>query len=140
MSEPLMQVVYVSCATKPFTEGELESLLTSVRFNNQRLGVTGMLLYRQGDFIQVLEGPETTVTELFQKILSDARHSGVFELLSKPINQREFGEWSMGFRRIDQQHIPGYTKMMNNPSDQQLKVETASQALALMRNFASMKG
>lgn len=137
MSEPLMQLVYVSFATHKFSEAELEQLLDSIRVNNQRLGVTGMLLYRNGDFIQVLEGAETTITQLYQTILDDPRHSGMFELLSQPITEREFGDWSMGFKRIGSDNLPGYSKLMNNPNNPELRAETASQALSLMRIFAS---
>ena len=62
------QVIYVSAATQLFSKAELLQLLTLVREKNQRLAVTGMLLYKDGDFIQLLEGEESVVKQVLDKI------------------------------------------------------------------------
>ena len=136
MTDPLIQLVYVSTAIKVMSEPELESLLTEIRSNNQKLGVTGMLLYRKGDFIQVLEGPESVVKELYKGILQDKRHTGAFEMLTQTIDAREFANWSMGFKRITADALPGYNDFIHHSEAGLHHADDGGMALALMRNFA----
>lgn len=112
----MLQLVYVSSATKLFTKSQLEELLRTSRTNNQAAGVTGMLLYKDGNFIQVLEGDGEKVLTLFQRISADERHFGVSVLLRQEVSDRDFPEWSMGFRDLndpDVQRLPGYSDFLN---------------------------
>lgn len=68
--------------------------------NNPSLDITGMLVYNGGNFIQALEGPKESVTQLFEKISKDERHRNVLVLLSGGIDKREFPDWAM--KIIDQ--------------------------------------
>lgn len=97
----LVRFVYISSAIRPFSEDELVHLLRTARQRNARRGVTGMLLYEDGNFMQVLEGPETAVKALAAKIERDPRHRQFIALLKEPIQERLFPAWQMGFRRID---------------------------------------
>lgn len=111
-------IVYASSATTLFSKDELLRLLATSRKNNERLGITGMLLYKDGNFMQVLEGEEQTVRTLHNKIKNDPRHRGMLTILQGESNQREYPEWSMGFRdlgSIDAQSIPGYNEFLNVP-------------------------
>ncbi len=63
-------LTYVSTATRPFSKTDLSELMTESHENNARLGLTGMLLYKDGNFMQVLEGEEGDVRALYQKISS----------------------------------------------------------------------
>ena len=74
-------LIYASSAVKPFLQSELFELLEICRENNTRLGITGMLLYKDGNFMQLLEGEETPVRRLYEKIGSDSRHRGEITLL-----------------------------------------------------------
>ena len=114
----MFSLVYVSTATTPFSLPELHDFLAKSRANNEMLDVTGMLLYKDGSFMQVLEGEESVVRKLYAKIASDPRHRGSFILLQGPIEQREFPDWSMGFRdlkTVDVQKVPGYTHFLHTP-------------------------
>ena len=105
-------LIYVSAAKRQMTEDELADLLRACRKNNQRNGITGMLLYKDGDFMQVLEGKEETVKQLYAKIKTDARHHMVTQIVERKIDSRTFGDWSMGFRilrRGDLEKLPGFT-------------------------------
>jgi len=73
----MIQLVYVSSAVKPFTDQELLGLLEKARENNQKLGITGMLLYKNGDFMQALEGDEQVVLSLADHIAKDLRHGDI---------------------------------------------------------------
>lgn len=76
---------------------ELDRILNISRINNARDGVTGALIYNNGVFGQVLEGPSDIVENTFERIQMDDRHGGVTLLDIAPIAERGFSEWSMGF-------------------------------------------
>jgi len=114
----LFFIIYVSSATHPFTNAELLELLTKCRDNNTRLEVTGMLLYKDGNFMQVLEGEEATVRALYAKVERDPRHGGVITLLQGHGEERQFPDWSMGFRDLNSPEAiatPGYSEFLNTP-------------------------
>ena len=111
----MFQLVYLSSASQPFSEDGLIALLTQARQNNVAHGLTGMLLYKDGNFMQVLEGDEAEVRRLFHTIEQDPRHHGTTVLLEEPIQARLFADWSMGFRHLsdaDVQKIEGYNPFM----------------------------
>lgn len=101
----MRQIVYVSSAAVPFGSGELRDLLRISVENNTRSGISGMLLFHDGNFIQAIEGPDPAVQALFDKISADRRHGSVIVLDDRTVNERSFGEWSMGFRQVDDAHL-----------------------------------
>ncbi len=114
----LITLIYGSSAVEPFSEADLVTLLAKSRENNHRLGVTGILLYQDGNFLQVLEGEDTTVAALYQTISADPRHRGILTFMKRPIPQREFSDWEMGFVNLDTtdaEQIPGYSPYLNLP-------------------------
>jgi len=114
----LFFLVYVSSAVRPFSRGDLEDLLATSRGNNAGLGITGMLLYKDGNFMQVLEGEEGAVRALYDKIGNDPRHRGEITLREGFTEERQFPDWSMGFRDLESQEIrklPGYNEFLNTP-------------------------
>ena len=76
---------------------EIESILAKSRANNARDGVTGGLLFTEGCFAQVLEGPMDAVERAFERIQCDDRHADVTVLESGHVGARDFPDWSMGF-------------------------------------------
>jgi hypothetical protein len=96
----LTQLCYASEATAPFETLALRQLLERARANNARDGITGLLLYGNGYFVQVLEGEERPVSALYARILSDTRHHRVFELYREPVTTRDFGTWAMAFEKL----------------------------------------
>lgn len=95
------EIIYTSAASRLLDPGELSAILESARRNNQRLGVTGILLYANGSFLQVLEGDEPVVRELYGRIHGDARHYRVRVLRERTVPTRSFGTWSMGFVALE---------------------------------------
>ncbi|KAB8143522.1 BLUF domain-containing protein [Chloroflexia bacterium SDU3-3] len=87
----MIRIIYVSSAARPFSQPELEALLDSSRRNNQARGITGLLLYRAGSFMQILEGEERTVRAVYATICRDPRHTHIVQLDDSPIDQRSFG-------------------------------------------------
>ena len=96
----MYQIIFAGQALTPFTPPDLEQLLERSREKNRRLNVTGLMLYKDSCFIQVLEGPDREVRDLWSTIELDFRLLSATCLSSKAIARREFGEWSMGFADI----------------------------------------
>ncbi len=101
----MIQVSYISSANKSMSTDELLRLLQECRENNAELGVTGMLLYCNSTFVQVLEGEEKPINDLLAKIRRDPRHSSVHLLSRKQIDRREYADWSMGFKRVSGEEL-----------------------------------
>jgi len=98
----MISLIYVSTATHLLSSEELLEILNVSRRNNQTGPITGLLLYKDGNFMQVLEGPEEAVREIFGKILKDTRHTDVTVLATEPIKERQFADWKMAFLNLDE--------------------------------------
>jgi uncharacterized membrane protein (DUF373 family) len=96
----MIQITYLSAATRAMSQDDLEDILKTARENNARLGITGMLLYGNKTFIQILEGEEDVVHKLVKTIKRDPRHTNFQIVKQKPIEQHEYADWSMGFKRV----------------------------------------
>jgi hypothetical protein len=99
----LIHCIYSSAATDAFKEHEIPQLLDKTRAANAARGITGMLLYIEGSFFQVLEGEAEYVDPLYRVISADARHRQVTMIIREPIAERSFGEWTMGFATLGSQ-------------------------------------
>lgn len=98
MTGDLVSLVYTSTASQPFRETALAELLATCRRLNAARDVTGMLLYREGRFIQILEGARSAVEGLVDVIRRDGRHHDLRVLLEEQIPARRFANWTMGYR------------------------------------------
>ena len=104
-------LIYVSYATEPFSQTQLEELLQNCIKNNAKQQITGMLLYVNGKFIQVLEGEQEVVESVYKKIQQDKRHHKVRVIVEGKIARRNFPNWSMSFKLLgtnDLKHLTGY--------------------------------
>ena len=95
--EPLVHLIYASSAVGIPDAAALASVLGQSRRNNPQVDVTGMLLYTEGTFFQVLEGPPAAVDATFATIAADPRHARAVTIIRERIARRAFGEWSMGY-------------------------------------------
>ncbi len=132
----MLQIIYASAATRPFSKDDLRALLTVARRNNTALGVTGMLLHDAGSFLQVLEGPPDNVMSIFGRISKDARHGRVVTLLRTSVTQRTFPEWTMGFATVDRlvmKAIPGFLDFFG--TDEGLRAAQGDKAKAILQAF-----
>jgi hypothetical protein len=102
---PLIHLIYASAAVREPTHEELAELLLRARANNERLGVTGALLYAHGSYFQVLEGRPSVVDALFAKIALDPRHERAATIIREPIARRTFGDWSMGYPFVSETQV-----------------------------------
>jgi hypothetical protein len=92
----LVRLLYASRAVPALDQEELVSILKKSKANNPLLGVTGVLCFSEGIFMQVLEGGRRGVNELYNRIATDPRHSQVELLCYEEIGERHFAGWSMG--------------------------------------------
>ena len=83
-----------------FTDEELKEILTVSRENNAAKNITGILIYNDGNILQVLEGAKKDLHQLYGTISQDSRHHGCILLQDTPSQTRSFGEWSMGFKTV----------------------------------------
>ncbi|MFJ3035663.1 BLUF domain-containing protein [Curtobacterium pusillum] len=95
----LQSLVYMSSAAEPFDDDALEGVLEHARSRNTADGLTGLLVHRDGRFMQLLEGPYDAVLSTYQRILADDRHEDVRLLAEESIHTRRFPEWSMAYDR-----------------------------------------
>src|SRR5688500_11028386 len=119
----MLSITYVSTADRLLSKPDLLSMLASIRPRNEALGLSGMLLYRGGNIIQTLEGPDAVVDATYAKIEKDPRHKGVLLLLRDPVEERLFPDWSMGFHEVsteDVTAVDGYTEFLRRPTTQSL--------------------
>jgi hypothetical protein len=131
----MLQIIYTSVAVAPFSELELTRLLMLARANNTRLGVSGMLLYDDGSFLQAIEGEAPVLEALFQRISGDPRHGRVAMLLRREIDARHFGDWSMGFvaSKYLSRNLPGYSDYLRLRGEPDKSANAADRVLAGFR-------
>lgn len=97
----LIHLIYVSNSRGLLGDAELARVLESSSRHNLLNGVTGMLLYFDGSFMQVLEGGEEAVEETYSRIQQDPRHDSLILIEHGPVEGRSFAYWSMGFRSLN---------------------------------------
>jgi len=95
----LVEILYCSVSVAPHLSNvDLDHILVSARRRNLEEGITGMLLYYRGEFVQILEGRKKSVENVYEKfICPDPRHTSLNKVLENAIPYRSFSEWSMGF-------------------------------------------
>ena len=91
----LVRLLYASRAVDTSTEA-IDAILSHSRQSNPLCGITGILCYGGGIFLQAIEGGRMPVSELFAHIQRDARHKDVVLLHYEEITERRFGGWTMG--------------------------------------------
>jgi hypothetical protein len=136
--EQLVCAVYVSSAHKLMGDEELLELLRVARQNNESRDITGMLLYRDGNFLQVLEGPASAVDALIDKIKRDTRHHGIILMSRRGIEERQFSDWRMAFRNMSKSHAgeDGYSPFLEPSFDEDDEIGESSQLVfRLLRRF-----
>lgn len=138
----MIQILYISVATDPMSSEELVRLLQQCRESNASRGVTGMLLYGNATFLQVLEGDEEVIEDLLEKIRRDPRHRDLQVLYRKKIEQRQYSDWSMGFKRISNKElaqVEGLKYFNENDFNSSYLTEHNDVVLSLMDHFRKQR-
>ncbi len=111
----LYELLYTSVARREWSFNELIKLIEKSREKNLRLNITGLLVYHNREFMQILEGEKETVLELYDTIANDQRHTAVRIFWEHPISERGFSNWAMGFintEKLDMSTLTGYSRFL----------------------------
>jgi len=131
----LCTLVYVSTATRLMSDEELQAMLKKAMAHNHVNGLTGVLLYDEGNFMQCLEGPRSAVMETYGRIKVNPAHRGLTELLLEPIAARSFEGWDMDFLHSSQEEMQNLSqanwRQVRNKADR----ADDSPGLILLRDF-----
>lgn len=131
----MKQLTYVSSATDEMNEDQLIHLLDRSRVSNQGYGITGLLLYQNGNIMQVIEGASSEVDILFKKIKIDVRHKGIIILLEEKVDKRDFSEWTMGYRNVTKDNIEGFSDFFAKEKSKDEEKIIAGRAKKLLLGF-----
>jgi hypothetical protein len=134
----VLSLTYLSSATDLFDDERLAALMSDTRPRNEARGLTGMLLYSDGNFIQVLEGPDEAVEQTFRSISADPRHRGIIVALRDQVEARAFPDWSMAFRSVDPddvRRLPGYSEFLTSWGRDRIFGDRAAAAYQMLEIF-----
>lgn len=133
----IFHLLYVSNATSPLKQEEINHLLSKSSKNNKNVGVTGMLIYRMGFFIQLLEGEESSVRALYTKIEKDSRHRDSSIVLEFTDNARLFPQWYMGVisEALDANELFTMVKSLRQ-SKLDVIGDSAKQTVSILKTFS----
>jgi Sensors of blue-light using FAD len=136
----IFQLLYRSRAIRDFWPDDLFELVEKSRRKNAERDLTGMLLFHQGYFLQLLEGPEQAVRGCFARVEADPRHDSVSILLEGTSAERDFPEWTMGFQRPDEGWIlpRAWSTILEHGFVSEVAFEQASSAKELLTSFHSI--
>ncbi len=100
----LVRLLYASRAVDS-SPAAVEAICTSARQHNADHGVTGVLVFGGGIFMQCIEGGRQTISDLYGVIQKDARHQDVVLLHYEEITERRFGGWTMGLVNAERVNV-----------------------------------
>jgi hypothetical protein len=136
----LSQLVYVSNRKANCSQEEIEKILESCKKNNPPLNITGVLLYSDIKFIQLVEGESKVIMALYDKIKLDVRHTTPMMISYSPIKEKSFPSWHMGTREISSSQVDFKTDI--NTDDKTIfnnilngKEENGQRVLNLLKKF-----
>lgn len=143
--EKIYQLLYVSSSNISDLDQELVKLLQKAREKNKENGISGFLLFDQGNIIQLLEGEQEKVENLFEVVKRDPRHFDVIRMFSGEANQRDFPDWSMGFSKFDakrlDEEIEGFNDLLSIKSVNSAQFNNISRKVQLfIRTFRQSAG
>lgn len=130
----LVSIVYMSVAAQDFTDDDLAEMLRGARLRNEALGVSGLLVAKDGRFMQLLEGPAWSVDDRFDVISKDPRHRDVKSLIREDIDGRRFDGWSMAYRALDDRDTAteeGFSPFLTGTTDFRRSFDRTSAAWLL---------
>jgi len=113
----LVRLVYASRFSRKAGPEDVQKIVDLSRKKNEELGITGALCFDPRYFLQVLEGPREAVSDLYNRIMFDYRHTGVTLISYEKVAQRRFEKWFMAYVRIDQKVKPILDRYTTNGFD-----------------------
>lgn len=136
----MFALVYRSRAIPGFDRRQIQKMLEKARRFNEEQGITGCLLYHQGEFLQYLEGNQVRVLQLYDKIKSDPRHTDVVLLSHGNRPERRFEQWEMAYEDFygDNDQI-SYMKLVVSHHLKDIEGKTSNTAIdTFWKNVSNM--
>jgi len=127
---PLARLIYVSTLSKSCDALALQDILRISRQHNEERHITGLLSHNNEYFLQCLEGDREELSETYNHIVNDSRHSDVTIIYYKEINSRKFGDWSMG--EVPQIHLTSLLNLQFSGSTEFRPYELSGKSAYLM--------
>ncbi|WP_405199578.1 BLUF domain-containing protein [Christiangramia sp. LLG6405-1] len=116
-------ISYVSTAERSLSETEIRQILNDSEINNNKQNITGLLLYSEGNFFQIIEGDQKQIVQLYDTIEDDSRHFNVIKLFGKEINKESFDGYKSDFISEDAryssarlQNYEHYLEVLDKPT------------------------
>jgi hypothetical protein len=134
----MFRLIYVSTARELMDKDALLGILAKAREKNARLGITGMLLYKDGNFLQLLEGEESLVRDVYATIARDTRHFDSMIMMEEEVSERVFADWKMGFHDLSDpalQSLPGFAPFRHLNFDQRGAAPDVAICLDILKFF-----
>jgi len=134
----LKTLCYVSNSNMNFTNKDLDQLFNITKKNNLKLNITGVLIFNNGNFLQIMEGDEKKISNLYLKISLDKKHSNLIKLIEKPITERMFEDYGTGFSvikdRKKQKPLYDYLDWLKNA-----EIQSVDKIIHVIEQFCELK-
>jgi len=131
----MYRLVYVSTAKDGISEAEIGEILDASQSNNHERLITGFLAHNGRHFMQAIEGVRDEVLDIYERILTDRRHSGVVQIVGEEISDRAFPEWAMNYFRVDDPRGHAMVIRHDDPQDGLLPKDMPRELLHLFTRF-----
>ncbi|WP_121667664.1 BLUF domain-containing protein [Mesonia aquimarina] len=126
-------ICYVSTASPGIAKEEVENLLVKSQLKNNDAGITGLLLYSGGNFLQIIEGSENLIDQLYKKIRLDRRHFNLIQIFERTASKDSYKKYesdfiseNMNFNSHKIQHYIEHLQMLDSETRQAVKNILAS--------------
>lgn len=138
----LYHLCYASTQTRPMQGDDFVDILQTAYRTNAEHDVTGLLLHRIDSFLQVLEGRQADVLDVYHRICTDDRHRDIKLLFEGPTEAREFADWRMAFVNltdVDIRELPAFSDFLISETEPRRFLEDLTRTKRLLLLFRSMQ-
>lgn len=139
-SQTMQQLLFVSrsCIDPAIAGLIVSQIVSAAQKRNAQLGVTGSLIYTGECFAEVLEGPQTAISDLMASINRDPRHRSISVLRQSQLKERKFTNWSMAYHGTSN-YISNYVTRLMQPASQSVQLKQINELMMLISLFSSVK-
>mgnify|MGYP000103138908 CR=1 FL=1 len=131
----MYRLVYVSTAKDGISEADIGEILDASQSNNHERLITGFLAHNGRHFMQAIEGVRDEVLDIYERILTDRRHSGIVQIVGEEIAVRAFPDWAMNYFRVDDPRGHAMVIRQDDPVDGLLPKDMPRELLHLFTRF-----
>jgi len=138
----IIRLIYSSVASPDLAYDGLRQILEKASDYNEKYGISGILCYSGGTFLQALEGRRVLVNQLYNRIVRDDRHTSTEILSCGPIEVRSFIDWSMKMVSWDEAYTPKRRELVLRHSGMKIlepSTMTGTQAHGFLCDLADLE-